>query len=65
MTFTFRPAVRENVGLLLGLSGPSGSGKTYSAMRLAQGIAGDRRFVVVDTEAGRAKHYADRFSAGC
>jgi len=61
MTFTFRPAVRENVGLLIGLAGSSGSGKTYTAMRLASGIAGDKRFVVIDTEAGRAKHYADAF----
>lgn len=61
MTFTFRPAVRENVGLLIGLAGGTGSGKTFSAMRLAAGIAGDKRFAVIDTEAGRAKHYADRF----
>ena len=61
MTFTFRPAVRENVGLLIGLAGASGSGKTYTAMRLATGIAGDKPFCVIDTEAGRAKHYADAF----
>src|SRR4249919_950571 len=61
MAFTFRPAVRENVGLLIGLSGASGSGKTYSAFRLAKGIAGDKPFAVIDTEAGRAKHYGDRF----
>ena len=61
MTFTFRPAVREQVGLIIGLAGGTGSGKTYSAMRLASGIAGDRPFCVIDTEAGRAKHYADRF----
>lgn len=61
MTFTFRPAVRENVGLLIGLMGSSGSGKTYTAMRLAKGIAGDQPFCVIDTEAGRAKHYADLF----
>lgn len=61
MTFSFRPAVRENVGLLIGLAGGTGSGKTFSAMRLAQGIAGDKPFAVIDTEAGRAKHYADRF----
>ena len=61
MTFTFRPAVRENVGLLIGLMGASGSGKTYTAMRLAKGIAGDKPFAVIDTEAGRAKHYADLF----
>src|SRR3954464_601021 len=61
MAFNFRPATRENVGLLIGLSGGTGSGKTYTAMRLAQGIAGDKRFAVIDTEAGRAKHYADAF----
>lgn len=61
MTFTFRPAVRENVGLLIGLAGGTGSGKTKSAMRLAAGIAGDKPFAVIDTEAGRAKHYADEF----
>jgi hypothetical protein len=61
MAFSFRPAARENVGLLIGLSGGTGSGKTYTAMRLAKGIAGDKPFAVIDTEAGRAKHYADRF----
>lgn len=61
MGFTFRPAVRENVSLLIGLAGASGSGKTYTAMRLASGIAGDKPFAVIDTEAGRAKHYADAF----
>jgi len=61
MAFTFRPATRENVGLLIGLSGSSGSGKTYTAMRLAKGISGAGRFAVIDTEAGRAKHYADQF----
>ena len=61
MSFQFRPALRENVSLLIGLAGASGSGKTYSAMRLAKGIAGPKKFVVLDTEAGRAKHYADQF----
>ncbi len=61
MTFTFRPGVRENVSLLIGLAGASGSGKTYTAMRLASGIAGGKPFAVIDTEAGRAKHYADAF----
>lgn len=62
MTFAFRRAVREGVGLLIGLGGPSGGGKTYTAMRLAKGIAGDSTFAVIDTEAGRAKHYADMFT---
>ena len=61
MTITFRPAIRENVGLLIGLMGGSGSGKTYTAMRLASGIAGDKPFAVIDTEARRALHYADQF----
>ena len=61
MTFTFRPGVRENASLLIGLAGASGSGKTYTAMRLASGIAGGKPFAVIDTEAGRAKHYADAF----
>ena len=61
MTFTFRPAKREAVGLLIGLAGSSGSGKTYSAMRLATGLAAGKPFAVIDTEAGRALHYADQF----
>ena len=61
MTFSFRPAARENVSLLIGLAGSSGSGKTYTAMRLASGISAGKPFAVIDTEAGRAKHYADQF----
>lgn len=60
--FSFRPATRENIGLIIGLSGPSGGGKTYSAMRLASGMAQGKRFAVIDTENGRAKHYADQFT---
>jgi len=62
MSFIFKKAVREEVGLLIGLAGASGSGKTFSAMRLASGIAGDKPFAVIDSEAGRALHYADRFN---
>lgn len=62
MSFTFKKAIRENAGLLIGLAGGTGSGKTYTAMRLAAGISGDRSFAVIDTEAGRALHYADKFS---
>ena len=59
--FTFRPARRENVSLLIGLAGGTGSGKTWSAMSLAKGICGDKPFAVIDTENGRASHYADQF----
>ncbi len=63
-TFETKPATRESVPLLIGLAGPSGGGKTFSALRLATGIqkvtGGDVH--VIDTEARRALHYADRFT---
>ena len=62
MTYSFRPAIRENVNLLIGIAGGTGSGKTYSAMRMASGIAAGKPFAVIDTENGRARHYADQFS---
>lgn len=61
MAYAFKRAVRENVGLLIGLAGASGSGKSYSAMRLAAGICGDKPFAFIDTESRRALHYADAF----
>jgi len=62
MAFTLRPGVREQVGLIVGLTGPSGGGKTYSAMLLASGICGDRPFAFADTENRRGLHYADAFN---
>lgn len=62
MTFTFRKAIRENVGLIIVLSGGTGSGKTKTGMEIAAGIAGEKPFAVIDTEAGRAKHYADEYT---
>lgn len=62
MTFTFKPAKRESVGLLIGLVGSSGSGKTFSAMRLASGLAGGKTWCLIDTESGRGKHYASQFA---
>jgi hypothetical protein len=57
----FKPAVREAVGLWIQLVGGSGSGKTFSALRMASGIAGDKRFAFIDTENRRGLHYADQF----
>ena len=62
MSFQFKRAIRENVGLLIGMIGPSGSGKTYSAMRLASGLSGGKPFAVIDTESRRALHYAEQFT---
>ena len=62
MNYTFRKAVRTNTSTLIALAGPSGSGKTYSAIRLARGIVGEKgKLVLIDTEAGRSLHYADKF----
>ncbi len=62
--FEDKPATREGgTPLLIGLMGPSGSGKTFSALRLASGVqqvsGGD--IYMVDTEARRGLHYADKF----
>ena len=62
MSITFRRAVRENIGLIIGLAGPSGGGKTLSALRLAKGLSGGKPFAFIDTESGRGKHYADSFT---
>jgi hypothetical protein len=59
--FVFKAAKREAVGLLIGLAGGTGSGKTFSALKLATGLANGKPFALIDTEAGRAKHYADQF----
>lgn len=61
VSFSFRPAARENVSLLIALAGASGSGKTFSALRLARGMAGGGKIAFIDTEARRGLHYADRF----
>lgn len=62
-TFIDTAAVRERTPLLIGLVGPSGSGKTFSALRLATGFAkaSGKDIFVIDTEARRALHYAERF----
>lgn len=58
MTFKTK-ATREKVPIKILLQGASNSGKTFSALRLATGIAGDRRPIfVIDTENRRASAYA-------
>ena len=61
-SFTFRPAVRQQLPLIIGIAGGTGSGKTMSALRIATGLSGGKRFALIDTEAGRALHYADQFA---
>ncbi len=62
MTFSFRPAVREGVGLFIAIAGSSRTGKTYTALRLAKGIAGATgKIAAIDTEGKRMSHYTDDF----
>ncbi|WP_050734227.1 AAA family ATPase [Methylobacterium sp. ARG-1] len=60
MSFSFAPAVREQVSLLIALAGASGSGKTKSALRLAEGISPSGKIAFIDTEARRGLHYAEQ-----
>lgn len=54
-----RQATRQQARIRLGLQGPSGSGKTYSALKLAYGLTGDwKKIVVIDTECSSADLYA-------
>ncbi len=62
MTNPFAPATRVAEKLRIGVTGPSGAGKTLGALSLAESIAGKSgRVAVIDTEAGSAALYADRF----
>lgn len=59
--FHFRPAVREQTPLIVGLAGPTKSGKTYSAHRLAQGLANGGVVAMLNAEGARGHQYADKF----
>jgi hypothetical protein len=58
---SLRPAKRQNTPLIIGLAGPSKSGKSYSALRLAVGLAGGGRIIMLNTEP-HGHHYADTFT---
>ena len=55
-------AVRKAIPFIGCFYGKSGSGKTYSALKLANGIANGGKICLIDTENGRASHYADEFN---
>ncbi len=61
MSYTFRPAVRENTPLIIGIAGPTKSGKTYSAHRLAAGLANGGPIVMINAEGPRGHQYAEKF----
>jgi hypothetical protein len=61
VTFTFRPAKRENTPLIIGLAGPTKSGKTYSAHRIAAGLANGRPVAMINCEGAKGHQYSDHF----
>ena len=61
MTFSLRPAIRENTPLIVGIGGPTKSGKTFSAHRIAQGLANGGTVAMLNAEGQRGHQYADKF----
>lgn len=57
----FTKAKKHKSKLRFAISGVSGSGKTYTALKIAQELAGGKPFAVIDTERGSASLYADEF----
>jgi energy-coupling factor transporter ATP-binding protein EcfA2 len=63
MQFQAKKATKTQLKARLAIDGPSGSGKTYTALVAATALAGESgRIVVIDTERGSAKLYADKFN---
>lgn len=61
--FSFEKATRENMKGRVALVGASGTGKTYTALAIAEGLAGEGgRVAVIDTESRSARKYSDRFA---
>jgi|18_taG_2_1085343.scaffolds.fasta_scaffold01876_7 hypothetical protein len=58
---SFTKAVKHRLPAKILVEGFSGSGKTYSSLLLAQGLCGDARIAVIDTENKRSRMYADKF----
>lgn len=56
-----KKAVRKAIPFIGCFYGRSGGGKTYSAIKLASGLVGGDKICLIDTENGRASHYADDF----
>ena len=59
--FSFRPGIRQNTPMIIGLAGPSKSGKTFSALRIAVGLAQGGKIAFINTEGPRGHQYADEF----
>jgi hypothetical protein len=60
MSVVFHPAQRTQAKLRMAIEGPAGSGKTMTALRISKGLD-PKRPALIDTEAGSASLYADRW----
>ena len=61
MALTIKRAVKEQSKLRLALAGPAGAGKTWTALTLATVLAEGGKIVLIDTEHGRSRAYANDF----
>lgn len=61
MAYEFRKATRTNVKTITGFASGTGGGKTWTMLAYCKGLAGGKRFGVIDTENGRASMYSDFF----
>ena len=59
MELLIKKAERQQRKARILLAGPSGAGKTMTALRLAEGLRGNGRILLLDTERGSATLYAD------
>ncbi len=57
----FKPAIKFESFLKMGLSGPPGSGKSYTALVLASFLS-SKRVAVIDADGGSSSKYAHRFT---
>lgn len=61
MALKIEKAVKYGAKLRMALYGLEGTGKTYTALSIAQEMAGDKKIMVIDSERGSASKYADIF----
>ena len=57
----FKKATKAQAKLRAAIFGPSGAGKTYTSLRVGEGLAGDGRIGLIDSERMTASKYSDRF----
>lgn len=62
--FEIKKAEKKALPVTVYLSGFSGSGKTFSALRMARGLSGSGKILMIGTEGVRAEMYVDHPAIG-